>query len=463
MISQPGKHGVFRLRLLPCVRRDGGALVGLLALVVASPVWAQSVESQSSADRAIGRSLPDVAALAVPAGSQEATAFNRTENIPVRDRARPDYEALGIPAGGFVILPKIAVASAYDDNVYAAKSNRASDAVFTVQPQVAIESNWNRNAVIIHADAGLSRYAGNPNLNNNQYSVTAEGVLDVRHDLAATAEVSHALGVLLPFQDPVARLERVPLQFDVTSVGFGAIQTFDRVEVSARGDFNDYLFHNGVSDTGQPFSLAYRDYDSFGGTLRAAYAVSGRLALFVSESVAYYDYSRASDRNQNVTETLVGPNFEISNLMTGEIGIGYLAATFSDPQFKSLGGFTGQGRVEFFPTQLLTITVNAQQSIMDDGVAASPAGLVRGAGIRADYELLRNLILSAKFGVSGEKFEALSRFDISYTTDLGASYLLNRDVGFNLDWRRSMLNSSGVRGAPAFSEDVVAFTITLQR
>ena len=51
--------------------------------------------------------------------------FDRGQNVAVLDRPRPDYQAMGIHAGGFMVYPSMAVAAAYDDNVYALPSDLA--------------------------------------------------------------------------------------------------------------------------------------------------------------------------------------------------------------------------------------------------------------------------------------------------------------------------------------------------
>ncbi len=44
--------------------------------------------------------------------------YSRERNISVTDRARPEYNAIGIPAGGFTILPNVDISPGFTDNVY---------------------------------------------------------------------------------------------------------------------------------------------------------------------------------------------------------------------------------------------------------------------------------------------------------------------------------------------------------
>ena len=48
-------------------------------------------------------------------------------NVPVTARPRPDFDALGIRAGGFLIFPSVTVDGQYNDNVFATDENEEED------------------------------------------------------------------------------------------------------------------------------------------------------------------------------------------------------------------------------------------------------------------------------------------------------------------------------------------------
>ena len=84
------------------------------------------------------------------------------EEIPrgetVRNRPRPELDALGLHLGGFYVFPSLTNGISYNDNVFAADNNEEGDFLYTLEPQVAVRSDWNRHAVGLAAGGRLGYY-----------------------------------------------------------------------------------------------------------------------------------------------------------------------------------------------------------------------------------------------------------------------------------------------------------------
>jgi len=61
--------------------------------------------------------------------------------------------------------------------------------------------------------------------------------------------------------------------------------------------------------------------------------------------------------------TINGVGLETSDLaasgrlMTAELGVGYLTSHFADPAAKPVGNFTTRAKIQYFPTELVTVTL----------------------------------------------------------------------------------------------------------
>jgi hypothetical protein len=408
--------------------------------------------------------------LAVLAWASAANAddlFARDQNVAVLDRPHPEWDPLGVPAGAFLMYPKVVATVAYDDNILALPVFPLSDARFTVQPEITIKSDWNQNAFSLDAKGILTRYASYASQDSDQYSVTAAGALNAYHDLTLTADASHARILLTRDTDAYARFSLVPLLYDETATHLGVVGSFARFKLTAAGAFEDYRYHDGLTvslfpPAIVPLVVTERDRDTFIGSLRGDYALSGDVALFVEETVTHSTYRRSRFRDQTQTETLVGPNFVITHLITAEIGLGYLTSDFTDPQAKSVGNFTGRAKIQYFPTELITVTLTGDQAVIDSGDPQSPAYLARSVLAEADYELLRNLIISAKLGAEWNKYVALDRYDRDFNAGLSATWRLNRGLDLGLSYGRLQRSSSGRQAGLRFDDDTVTFSINLQ-
>lgn len=411
-------------------------------------------------------------ALAASASASLARAddiFARDQNVAVLDRPHPEWDPLGFRAGAFQIFPKVVGAVSYDDNILALPSPlNLADGVFTVEPDLTIKSDWNQNAFRLDANGVLRRYMTYASQDSEQYSVTATGLLNVYHDLTVTAGGSHARVLLTRDTDAYARESLTPLLYDETKADLGLVKTFARFKLTASGAFENYRYHDGLTiDTHPPFPVVpldatFRDHDSYVGLLRGDYALSGDIALFVEETVTHSTYDRERFRNQTQTESLVGPNFLITHLITAEIGVGYLTSDFTDPQAHSVGNVTGRAKIEYFPTELLTVTLTGDQAVIDSGLPTSPAYLSRAASLEADYELLRNLIISAKVGALWNKYQVIDRYDRDFNASLAATWRVSRALDFGLSYNRVQRGSSGSAAGLRFDDDVVTFSVTAQ-
>jgi hypothetical protein len=395
--------------------------------------------------------------------SRAGDIFTHDQNVAVLDRPHPEYDPIGIRAGAFEIYPKVLGDVSYDDNVFATPADPLGDALFKVEPGVTIKSDWNQNAFSLEANGVLRRYATYGLQNSDEYSVTGAGVLDVRHDLTVTTGASHARVLLTRDTDAYATDSLTPLLYDVTTTRLGVVKTFNRLKLTAGGVFEDYRYHDGLTRNLTPLDATFRDRDTFAGSLRADYALSGNVALFAQETVTHSTYNRTKFRNHDQTETLVGPSFVLTHLISAEIGVGYLTSDFADPAARSVGNFTARAKIEYFPTELITVTLTADQAVIDSGLPTSPAYLSRASDLEADYELLRNLIISAKVGAIWNRYEVIDRYDRDFNASLAATWRINRGLDFGLGYNRLQRGSSGAAAGRRFDDDVVSLSVTVLR
>ena len=100
-------------------------------------------------------------------------------NVPVTGRSRPDYDPLGIRAGGFLIYPSFTVDGSYNDNIFADDDNQESDFIFTYSPRIDFRSNFPRHSLnwTLHTDVG--QYVDHTNENFWDYGTELAGRLDI--------------------------------------------------------------------------------------------------------------------------------------------------------------------------------------------------------------------------------------------------------------------------------------------
>jgi hypothetical protein len=395
--------------------------------------------------------------------------FKRDRNVNVRQRPHPGYEALGLREGAFMVWPKLNTTVEYNDNIFATTINPKSDTIWHITPEVDVTSNWSRNALDAYVRSTINRYSSFTTQDTNDYSVGAQGRLDVLRSAQINSGADWSQLTEPRTSAPAQGLAK-PIQYEMSSAFISGAREFNRLRVSGRADVRNFIYLN---QTGNP-QQHDRDRELTVFTGRADYAVNPDTAFFVQVAANNHNYRLSAtpavlatypgfqNRDSNGVEVLGGANFELSALARGEIGVGYVKQSFDNPRFASISGLGARAQVEWFPTQLTTVTFTGSRTIEDAGIVGASGYLSTNVGAQVDHELLRNVIVSAQAGYGNDAYKGIDRNDKRYTAGVSATYLLNRSVGVTVGYNYFKQNSRGAAGSGDFNVNKVGATLTLQ-
>jgi len=187
--------------------------------------------------------------------------------------------------------------------------------------------------------------------------------------------------------------------------------------------------------------------------------------LFVEVGAQQMNYDETSpvNRDSKGVTALAGVDWEITRLITGEASVGYIHQTFDDGSYDDVSNPHYRVRLNWYPTPLITVGLTATQRVTDSPLADSPAFVARTVELRADYELLRNLIISGQILGTDQDYRGIDRNDRRYGVGLSANYLLNRTVGIGLRYKYETLESSGESRGTDFDDQSLSLALILQR
>jgi len=396
-----------------------------------------------------------------------SSAFSRQRNVSVRERPRPDYEALGTHLGGFILFPKLTGEVLSDDNIFAQPTGEKSDTIFSIRPSLQLQSQWSRHSLQLSADLNRSEYADFKSESSTAYSATAAGQYDVDRFAYLKLEVGHARRIEGRSEIEAAGTSSKPIRYDVDHVTLNGSKQFNRLRLVASADLTTYDYRDAVSNAGLPIDQDFRDDDISTYSLRADYAISPDTFVFVKATYNQHSFDVGFptipvNRDSDGYELTAGADFDLTNLMRGQIEVGYLKQTYDAAQFGSFSGAQVRGKVEYFPTQLTTVTLLASRNVQDSGIAGAAGYLSSAAGLQVDHELLRNVILTARGDYERATYRGITRKDDRYNVSLGGTYLVNRNIGLSLTYNYLNQSSSGASAGFEFDDNRFIGTITLQ-
>ena len=389
------------------------------------------------------------------AQGQTADLFARDRAVGVRERARPDYEAVGLPRGAFTIFPKVQTDVEYNDNVFATETDAQNAVIFRVRPEVTAESGWSRHYLTAYVRGALNRNAEFKSENRNEWALGTRGRLDIVRgaNLAAGADFAHQIEPRTSTNTALAAAE--PIELDVAQAYLAASRIRGRVKLGARADVRSYDYKNGRSTSGAVIEQDDRDRDVVSAVVRADYAVSPATAVFAQITGNDRSYGNVpagfADRTSNGYEALAGVNFELGAVSRGEVAVGYISQSFDNSAFVDLDGFGARAQIEWFPTELTTVTASAARTIEDAGVPGAAGYLRSEGGVSVDHELLRNFILNGRVGYSDDSYNGVDRQDTRLLGSLGGTYLINRNFGLSGTLIYIDQQSEGVSRGPRYN------------
>lgn len=399
--------------------------------------------------------------------AQDVNLFARDRNVAVTQRGRPELEALGIRAGTLMVYPKVQGDVGYDSNVLASEDGEVSDTFLRLIPSVDVESDWSRHAFRATAETTVTRFNDLTNENSQIWRLNSFGRVDVQRQTQLTggADIARLVEPRTASNTPQSIAD--PIEYDSRSYNAGIAHTFNRLRATGRFDVRDYDYDDGRSIGGAIVDQDARDQTTTELLTRIDYAVSPATAIFGRVIWNDRQFDSAGDvltpnRDSQGLNAIVGANFELSNLVRGEFGVGYLQQEFDDPSYGEFSGLSASGRLEYFVSPLLTLGLVGDRSVGDSGIAGTAGFLNTTLQVTADYELRRNIIVSGRLGTAVEEFEDIDRENIRYFGTLRATYLMNRRIGITATYDFETRESKGVNAINDFTANRVLVSIVAQ-
>lgn len=365
------------------------------------------------------RLLALVASVSASVMVQGAHGQEPDPNVPVTARPRPDFDPLGIRAGGFLIYPHTTVAGSYDSNVFATKNDTKDDFIFNFLPGIVARSNFPRHSVNFSAQADIGRYVTETDENYEDFGAALSGRLDITRSnrLTAGADFARSHEDRDDPEDPGADVNEKPVKFYDFGGNLGFQQDFNRFNFGVLGSFDRRDYTDG--DEGD------RDRDLFGGRLRSGYFISPRINAFLQGGFRREVRDEGdTGRDNNVYSAGVGTEIDFTGLLFGEVVAGWSLQEFDDSDFDSENGFTYGANLTWNPTRLTSVRLDGRGGFEPSNVGSS--NLESRIGLRVDHELLRNLLIGGQVTYTRDDFQDTNRTDNRIDVGPSATYFLNR-------------------------------------
>ena len=407
--------------------------------------------------------------MAVGAGVGPAGAQEPRRGETVQDRPRPDYDAIGLRAGGFLLFPVIDAALVYDDNIYREARDEDGDFILSVRPELIALSQWSNHEARLDAGVAVDDFADNEEEDTTGWFATAAARFDVTRDAGLRVN----LGVEESHEnrdDPnsAASARAGPVSFVRRDAGLRAFYRLNRVSLAAEGNVARLSWDDAATLPGARFRQSDRNRDEIDLAVRIGYDVVPEYEAFLRVTRNERTYERPQGdldilRDSRGWEIVAGTALDLGGIVFGDVFAGYMTQDYDASELPTIGALAFGGSMDWNVTPLTTVNSSLERSVGESTLEAS-GFLGTEVRVGVDHELLRNLILGAELAFIDNAYEGITgKDDRDYEVveiDARATWLLNRRLHVEFGHRFRTRDSS-VSGA-GYDSHVTTLALRLQ-
>lgn len=356
-------------------------------------------------------------------------------------RPQPEYDPLGIRVGAVEVYPSVTLSGTYNSNVFAAPDNAESDLYYTVVPAIRVLTANERRSLSLNGSARIRRYDKFDSQNDEQYFVNAAGRLNFgeQRSVQATVGWSQSTAARGTYQNTLQ--QGSPLKEERFTGSVGGDYRFNRLRLNGRVGGEKFDYDDITLDDGTIIDQDYRDGHRVNANLAAYYSISARFSLRLQGSVEKFDYQDPDPlRNRDATgySVTAGGLYEVTELFSAELGVGYRRHNFKNPLFKDIPGFAFNGRLRWYPTPLISVRLDLSQTTDTSTLPLVTAVNVSSAVLASDYELRRNVLLTGRLEYSHERYGGVDTNSDFMSASVRSTWKANRwlRVGAELAYDR---------------------------
>lgn len=369
---------------------------------------------------------------------------------------------LGVRHGSFILYPELTTSLEYHDNIYWAENNEESDFIARVAPGVTLESQWSRHSLRLTGGVAYGAYLDNEEDNYLDAYGEIQGVYDISRiaALRATARydrLHEGRGNL-----DVSNSALEPVDYTVLTGRLDGRYKPNRIRISpfveiSKRDYNDISQTAGIQNNDD------RDRTRYGGGVEVGYEFIDNYEGFLRGEVDTVRYSSQFDdagieRDSVGIKTIAGVRFDLSSLVTADLGLGYITRDYEDATLDTLSGFTAEATATWSVTPLTTLIFSLERDIEETTQGGASGAFTTIGEFEVVHSLRRDVLVSGFINAVDRDFEGGNRQEMSNGLGLGVEWALNRNLTVEGRYEHSRRDSNVANGDYTANQFSLALT-----
>jgi hypothetical protein len=350
--------------------------------------------------------------------------------------------------GGLLFYPQVETGGGATSNAYLTEQNQVEAAFVSVEPSLRVASDWSRHSLELNASGSARDYIGQSRRNERTWDLGAAGELELGRAFKISGELRASQDIENLFSGEVESTVAALSRFQQNAASLRAEYKSGRIRSFVIGDYTIFRFNPVELTSGSVRDQSGRDRTVGRITAQFEYARTPSVSLFgqIGYVDTTYDHQLAATRLDSASMRMLGGfNIDIAGRARGTFGVGYSARDYRVSGFDTVRGLVAEGRIEFFPSDRLTVATGARRTTEEITQATTTPQPFwdNRVTLGADYELLRNFIISADGELALQTYINRDQKNITYRVSSDARYLISRRMTLNGTIGYTQRRSSG--------------------
>ncbi|RYE41866.1 MAG: hypothetical protein EOP21_08560 [Hyphomicrobiales bacterium] len=392
-------------------------------------------------------------------GSMPTAAMAQTESsskLEAEEAGRPALEPVGARIGVFRAFVGGDLFAVYDDNVYARDSGgKVDDTYFRISPSLRLTADTSRYKWNVSAGLDRYEYSKQDSESRTDWNVRSDVIAELVRDTNVTLNGGYRRGTEERGAPDSPTTARSPVRYSSLTAGGGFSREVGRLQLRTIVDYEKLDFKDGRQGNNTIINNDDRDRQTVEAGGEMSYEFSPGYRMFgraVYERVAYRIArdDAGFNRDNRGYRLTGGLKFELTNVVDGNIFVGYMHRSYKDPRFRDYSGAAYGASIRWSPTRLTTISIDANRSVQETTQLGFRGYISSNFGVRIEHDLTRYIQLNGGLRydknnylvVAGFVPAPIDRDDDLLIANLGAKYTLNRQIAFGVAWDYTKRNSN---------------------
>lgn len=364
--------------------------------------------------------------------------------------------------GSFGVIPSASAGVDFTDNVRFSNGNEDSDVVVGLDAAVTAASVWRTHELKGTAYIKSDTYLDSDSENTVDAGLLGSGRFDFSPYTNVSGELAFQRGHDPRYQRVVGNDAVEPVEYDVTTAKIAYTATGNMLKYYAGAGIRKFDASDVGRTDGTLYDQDYRDSERTFAEARVDYRITPVTSLFVNYQINQVEFDdKTVNRDSDGYTLRAGAAFYLSELLTGDIQVGYMKQDYKNPAFSSVKGASYLANLNYMPTRLTTIVFNARRSI-EEAPAINASGYFLNMGqLMLKHELTRRLNLGIGYELSKYEYNGIDREDTYNGIYMAGLYEITRKLTLEVSFRNRDYESTGANAFtdPKYTENRIGVAV----